>query len=64
MHRLIDLWDTKLEVIDMRKDDHKKNNSSNHKQRKTKNAVSSDFDEQQNQSHNVKKEALGPNTRR
>lgn len=48
----------------MRKDDHKKNNSSNHKQRKTKNAVSSDFDEQQNQSHNVKKEALGPNTRR
>ncbi len=47
----------------MRKDDQKKISSSNNKQNKLKNAVDSPGD-QQNQNHNVKKEALGPNTRR
>ena len=48
----------------MRKDDQKKISSSNNKQNKLKNAVDSTTGDQQNQSHNVKKEALGPNTRR
>ena len=48
----------------MPKNDQKKNSSSANKQEKIRNAVESVPGDNKNQNHNVKKEALGPNTKR
>ena len=48
----------------MPKQDQKKNSSSVNTQEKLKNAVNSVPGDNQNQNHNAKKEALGPNTKR
>ncbi|KPU45845.1 hypothetical protein OXPF_05700 [Oxobacter pfennigii] len=47
----------------MPKYDQKKNSPSANKQEKLKNAVDSIPGDNQNQNHNAKKEALGPNTK-
>lgn len=48
----------------MSKNNQKKTAASDNKQEKLKNAVESAPGDQQNQSHNIKKQALGPNTKR
>ena len=48
----------------MSKNEHKNHGTTKNKQEKLKHAIESFPTDQQNQEHNIKKQALGPNTKR